>query len=614
MQTSAIRYRVVDFLQRHAPFHAMEEEDLLALVAGGRVRFHEVDEHVYWQGQPPGPHVFVVQQGTVSLWEDGDGGARLRDVRGPGDLLGIDGLLGAPVYRQSAKAAGDVVLYALPAAEFQSLIGKYPSAARYLAAHATVHHSYEGPDARPGRPAFIHQVVRARPLLTVTPAATVAEVARLLHERAGSAVAVVGDGGRLRGVVTAERLVRWAAEGAADVSRPAESLVDAEPLAASPDATVESCVLAMAEAGAAVLAVTDGGARGGRVHGLVGTADLAPAFGDHPLPLVREVSSAGTRGELHALNSRVRAFILQQLTAPSLVEWLSRLDNLFDTRLVSRILDLEPPGSGAACWFFYGASGRAESMTALSPQLGLVFADEERADTWRSAYRRVFAAFPDCGYLGRADLADGDVAFRCAALGEWKERFRGWVRDPLGAQVYLGRPMFDLRAVCGPRGLLDEMEALIRAEVAAHPEFLGLLAHDCLANLPPLAFFRDAVVEEGGSRQEVFHLERSALRPLVDVGRVFGLAVGRVFETSTLARLDAARAVFTADDATLREAADTLRVLLYHQARYGLRRQDGGNEIAPDALSGYDRQVLRSGFRSILRLLERTAAMSWAAR
>ena len=170
MQTSAIRYRVVDFLRDHAPFHAMEEDDLLGLVAGGRVRFHEVDEYVYTQGQRVGPQVLVVQQGTVSLWEDSDGESRLRDVRGPGDLLGIDGFLGHTAYRHGARAASDVVLYALPSADFAALLQKYASAARYLAAHASVSVAYEGPDPRRQAPdLYVHDMVRTRTMATCAP-------------------------------------------------------------------------------------------------------------------------------------------------------------------------------------------------------------------------------------------------------------------------------------------------------------------------------------------------------------------------------------------------------------------------------------------------------------
>jgi CBS domain-containing protein len=605
LQTSAIRYRVVDFLRQHAPFHVMEEEDLLALVAGGRVRFHEVDEYVYWRGQPPGRHFFVIHQGTVSLWDEDEEGERIHDVLGPGDILGIDGLQGSAVYRQSAKAGSDVVLYALPSADFEPLLAKYPAAARHLAAHLAVSVSYEGADPKPRAPrVYVHEVIRGRPLVTGAPTDSVRDVVRRMRAAEVVAAAIVGDGGALLGTVTAGRVLAGIADGTLDASVAVASIMDPSPLTAAPDATAASCVLAMADVRADVLAVTDVGLAGSRVRGLVTSRDLEPLFGDHPLHLLREVGSAAGPEGLRAQNARARVFLQEQLVAPAAVDWLAGLALRFDARLVLRLVAVQGGTPAGACWFFFGASGRGESMTALSPQLGVAFTE---GGDWPAVYRRVFDALSSCGYLPRAPLTDADVAFRCAPVLEWQERFRGWVRDPLATRIYQARPLFDLRPVLGDGALLSTLEAVVREEVAAHPGFVRVLAHDCLANLPPLAFFRDAVVEESGERSAVFQLERRALRPIVDVGRVFGIASGRVFGTSTLDRLAGARTLLPAHDAVFREAADTLRLLLYHQARSGLRRQDGGTEISPSGLGGYDRQLLRSGFRSILRLLELTA-------
>jgi CBS domain-containing protein len=105
VETAAISHRVVDFLKKHPPFHAIEEGDLLDLARRGRVRFFEENEYIVWQGEPYQPHVFVIQQGTVSLWDEAGKTAVLRDVRGAGDLLGIEQLNDAGCYSYSAKSA-----------------------------------------------------------------------------------------------------------------------------------------------------------------------------------------------------------------------------------------------------------------------------------------------------------------------------------------------------------------------------------------------------------------------------------------------------------------------------------------------------------------------------
>jgi CBS domain-containing protein len=268
-------------------------------------------------------------------------------------------------------------------------------------------------------------------------------------------------------------------------------------------------------------------------------------------------------------------------------------------------------GGERVAWFLFGSCGRGESLTARLPQIGLVFEDPGSTEEFIDQLRRVSAILAACGYLPREGLSDAEARFRCASLGEWEERFRGWVRDPVGTQLYRARPMFDMRTLFGRVSLVERLEAVVRGEVVLGDDFLRILAHDCLGNLPPLSFFRDLVVDEAGEEGAVLHIERSALRPLVDVGRVFGLASGRVFGASTLERLGAARARFSDHEAVFRDAAETTRVMLYHQARSGLRRRDAGTEIAPSAVSHYDKRVLKTGFRSILRMLEFTGECRW---
>src|SRR5215216_1950676 len=138
METATISYRVAEFLKKYPPFQGMDDGDVLALAGSGRVRFHERNEHILSQGEGHKHHVFVIQQGVVSLWADTNGVLELRDVRGPGDLLGVERFNGAPASLHSARAATDVVSYALPADDLGALLDKYPNAKQFVSAYSTV--------------------------------------------------------------------------------------------------------------------------------------------------------------------------------------------------------------------------------------------------------------------------------------------------------------------------------------------------------------------------------------------------------------------------------------------------------------------------------------------
>jgi CBS domain-containing protein len=213
-------------------------------------------------------------------------------------------------------------------------------------------------------------------------------------------------------------------------------------------------------------------------------------------------------------------------------------------------------------------------------------------------------ALGECGYLS----PEPPVA---ASLDELKARFSGWIRDPIRMQMYRSRPFFDLRPFHGPELQFGELESHIHAELAAEPGFLRLLANDCLANLPPLTFFRDLVVEESGELTDTFRLESSALQPLADVARVLSLASGSQLGASTCVRFERARRLLPSQESIFREAADAMRVALFHQARAGLRLRSSGAELPLPILSRHDRQVLKSSFRSIHGLLAFIASWDW---
>ena len=147
METSAISFRVADFLKKHPPFQSMEESDLLELAARGRVKFHEPNEYILWQGEPHRHQVFVIQQGTVSLWDEAASDAELRDVRGVGDMLGVEQFNGAQACVHSARSSSDVLIYAFPAYEFEMLLDKYPTARQHVMAYGSVVTDYQWTDA-----------------------------------------------------------------------------------------------------------------------------------------------------------------------------------------------------------------------------------------------------------------------------------------------------------------------------------------------------------------------------------------------------------------------------------------------------------------------------------
>ena len=608
MDTATISYRVADFLKKYPPFQAMDDGDVLALAGHGRVRFHERNEHILSQGESHKHQVFVIQQGVVSLWSEVDGTFELRDVRGPGDLLGVERFNGAPACLHSARAATDVVIYALPADDLETLLDKYSSARQFVSAYSTVTLDYHAVDAR-RRPekVFLHEVVKARRLITCRQQETIRDVARTMRTHGVDAIAVLDSADRPCGIVTTGDLVAWLADGLGSGDSPVSNVFQPASVALSPAASVADGVLAMGASGSLALAITANGTRDGELHAVVTASELASVFGDQPVSILHEIRRASATPELRALNHRARAFALQYLESARSVDWLARFTTLVDEAIVTRIIALAAnEGADGWCWACCGSAGRGESLTRLAPELILI---ADRAQPGLApAYQRVADLLVECDYLPRTD-SPFEPSFFAASIDEWKGRYEAWVRSPILEQMYLARALFDLRPLHDPQAFWADIQATVAG--AIDRDFLRIIANDCVARLPPLTIFQDAVVDDMGERSATFQLDRHALTPLVDVARVYGIAAGRLLGGSTRERFVMARGLLPAHAALFHEAADTLSLVLWLQGRIGIRQGTGGAELPAALLSRLDRQLLKSGFRVIQRLIQQTANYDW---
>jgi hypothetical protein len=90
-KTNAISYRVAIFsrsTRRFTPSTKPISSRWRTTAAG--CAFTKPRIFLLWQGEPHRAHVFVIQQGTVSLWDEANGRSVLRDILGGGDMLGTE--------------------------------------------------------------------------------------------------------------------------------------------------------------------------------------------------------------------------------------------------------------------------------------------------------------------------------------------------------------------------------------------------------------------------------------------------------------------------------------------------------------------------------------------
>lgn len=645
MKTASIAYRVADFLRRYPPFQYLTDHELLELVGGGRVIFHEDGELVFEQGRKRSRYVYVIQQGAVRLLDVQPDGELLRDVRGDGDLLGVGRYLGIDEHVYTARTETDVILYALPADLFWTLVKRHPRASRFLAAYFSTAISpadleaeqSRGDDLRLGRRPvdWMAHRIEIAPRLSLCSAHTpLREVAARLAASDLPAMAVAGDDG-LFGLITRSLLSDHVASGALSLDAEASVLMRPVATLAAPGWEAGRYLTRMLEAQTDYLLLTENGQADAPLIGLVSRRDLTRAEGAAPLAIVEDIARASCIGELAQLRARGEAMIAAGLTGAESIRWLAPIAAAFDAAVLRRVVALVEGALADEgidhpdldhCWVFFGSAGRSELLTLYDLDHGLIY-DDPAPDQRRAARgyflelgRRVSAGLAACGFVTTAKAIVAGHPSACRAIGEWEHAFSNWIRDPIESCVYRATSFFDLRPVHGDCRLVERLERHIHGEEDRSPGFVPMLVNDSMANLPPLTFFRGLVIDDDGGYTETLDLQRATLQPVVDIARALALDLGSHcgshagshlgghpgshLGVGTLERL---RTLAPEDDQAallIEGTVAAFRNALYHRARTGLTTGTDGSRVDPSKLTRLEQNLLKSGFRTVLRLME----------
>ena len=510
MKTNVIRQRVADFLKQHTPFDSLPEADLLEIAGSGKVKFHESEEYVFRQGGARGDFVWMIQQGRVELLDESAGGERLRDVRGEGDLLGLEQFRGDGLLAHSARTSSDVILYGLPVAEFEKLIEGHASVRRYLeaqdaatSARAVTRRSWLDEAAPP------LEYLRAEPEV----AWPVIEAPFTTREALG---AMLGSGSE-----------------ALRVERRGEGV-----------ATVTARDLALFS--------------GWDVFGVIAA--------------IRQARSDAEMAALLPLLARIERDALGQPDDVEVCGLINAaaMKALVEACIRRATADLRDAGlhvpEAPFCWITFGAAARGDLLTLEAPTIAAVYDEEHPAFAPEDSLFFAAIAGEAAARFHALGLTGSGLVWPAGArpsmpLSEWKRFYRETLHNPLAYDLYGRRRFFDLAPLFGDAGMVEQLRECISEELRHEEAAIALLANDTLAHLPPLTFFRGLVVDLDGAHQESFDIHQAILSPIINAARVFALTRGDAHPANTLARLAAARVD--------RAVADAFRAGLYYRALAG---------------------------------------------
>lgn len=643
MKGSSISVRIADFLKDYPPFQFLELETLRELAGKSKVKFHEDGEIVFSQGQPRDQWIYVIQQGNVRIIDEAAEGENLVDLRGPGDLLGLQGIRSEEPYQHTCRTDTETILYGLPRTLFVQLAEKSPPARRYIAAYFSLNPAYHWSGSRyeedlgaESGPVTLrrgglwevtppHMSARMN-LVTVMGDTPLRAVAKKLQSKAVDCVLVVDETGIPIGKLTDADLRDRLLEGSIHPGAPVRELMFTDLVTASPSDNTGDLLCKLTRHGKNFLVVTEDGSRDSRAVGLVSERNLFLQYGRFPTVIGEAIDSAVDVTALRSLRDRLEALILEFLDSRRSLKWLMEMVGVLNRKLNRRIIELVlktmqadglglPPGE--FCWLMMGSGGRDELLIRSAVYHALVYSDPDPKEAaaastfYTEMASRVAHSMRQCGFLESPQNVLAQHPGWCLPLGGMKERFSHFILEPVASHVYSARDAFDFQSIAEePCAIAEALSRHIDEELAANPGFIRHMAQDSFLNQPPRTIFSGYVVDKQGIRRDELAIKSHALLPLVDVARVLSLEAGSHRPTATFKRLAAAAERAESGSSMgdlLREASEGFLVAQFARISQGLRSGTDGAVIHPSELDAETRTLLITTFRTILGIFEATA-------
>lgn len=274
------------------------------------------------------------------------------------------------------------------------------------------------------------------------------------------------------------------------------------------------------------------------------------------------------------------------------------------------LADEDDPGVPVT-WIAFGSEGRGEQTLVTDQDNAILFdpgSEDTVAVRQRllPVARRINEALDRCGFpLCKGNIMASNPRL-CLSFAEWEETFRGIVASATPEHLLHSTIYFDFRPIWGDIAAGEHLHQRVLAMAGANSLFLHTLAGNALSVKPPLGMFRDFVTERDPADDvQRLDLKIRGLTPFVDGARVFCLQAG-IEETNTperFARLAEAGALGKEDAESFVRSFAFIQLLRMRehqrQAAAGLPMH---NRLDPETLNPMDRRILKEAFRQARRL------------
>lgn len=636
-------HEILNILMKTDPFEMLETEVLRELAGKTEIREYHPNTYIFRQGNPSLDYLFIIASGLAEVLVTNDRGAEsVIGLRRSYDFFGETTVLSQQRYPGSIRAREPLTCILIQRKDLEELIYNHPEFSgffnallaermRLLYEEIVSEQSYEAYSSTES-PLFRKRVseVMSAPVVTCRTGDKVTNAAKIMDDRDISALVVLDNEKKPRGILTEKNIVRYlVANQLYPVSQcNVERVMNSNLTQISPESFLGQALVAMIRQKTKHIIVVDRG----KLVGIITMADLIRTRSTGNLLLSQDIESQTTIKGLYHISGQVdnilNALIAEKASVREVFEVMSELHERLSRRIIQlseermKITGWGPPPVDY-CWINMGSAARYEQTLRTDQDNAIIYADpdpdkKEDADTYFSKLAELIVeSHAECGFVKcKGNVMAVNPQWR-RSLSEWNRAIRNWTRsyDPEDTRILT--ILLDYRPIWGNMSLAQSFWNEIFKAFEASLTAQHMMAKDEFQYKLPISFLGTFVTEKSGPHKNEIDLKKAGASHIVNGVRIFAIK-NKISEPSTFGRLKQIEeaGAMSAEEAELFGAS--FETLMMFRIRENMKKAKQGKEpdnyIDPYSLRKRERMILKdalSGVAQLQKLVNKEFSVPW---
>lgn len=622
-----IAERIADFLKNFPPFQSLAYAELFHIASEIRVLYLEKGKILFQIGDVCHDSFYIVASGAIGLSVTSDAEETLIDKCDEGDILGLRPFFAKNNYLMTAKAREESIVYAIPLKIFQPFVtansnvlsfllesfasntrNPYDQEHRGKLISENIIYKEQQADIQ-----YFQSIHYSKEPIMASQDAIVKDIAQMMTDNIIGSV-IIKNGNLPIGIVTDKDLRSKIATGHFPITTVASKIMTSPVITVPEDLSLAEAQLYMLKYNVDYLCVTEDGSDKSAIRGIISENDLVVAQANNPGVIIKEIKRAQTAKDLKRIREKLTELIASSIQKDIPLSHIMNISGEINTAISRRAIDLailemgSPPARFA--WLSIGSQGRKEQLLLTDQDSMLVFEDvaqdkyRDVKDYFLKLARRATSTLEKVGYIPSPDGAVASNIIWCKSLIDWIKQYNTWINTPGETTDVISTIFFDYEIAFGESAIEEALTEIIYKNAKTNKLFFDYLGNDALKKPPPLGFFRQFLVEEGGENKDTFDIKSRALTPLIDAGRLLVLSQDIKGVNSTYMRFKQLAVADSRNSELFLNCAEAFLTLSEFRTVEGLKNDSNGQFINLEELSKTDKVKLKNCFIPIKEVQE----------